>query len=548
MRVVLVLLGAALAVYADVRPKVECASMKGKTIAAKAIGLRTGGAVIREAVASTNPDACTITGAIAPVDPKAPEIQFRVAVPAVWNQKSWHLGGGGNNGVIPMLAGFRGIGAAPDAPTLLSRGFALYGSDSGHQNPPMARGQAPDPAAMAAANAWIVNEESWRNFAYEQLKKTHDAAYAVLKMMYGVTPKVSYFAGTSQGGREALMAATRYARDYDGVIAAVPLAYFGGLLIDPTVKGVAQLKPGAWVPPAKANAIRDEILRQCDALDGLEDGVISNYMACNQRMDPAQTPNPLGAIRCAGGADTGNDCLSDAQMATVNSFHAAVNFGYPLANGESDWPGWGTGLEGAFGWLLSNTQPDVKQAAAFNAGIGAAAQRGRLGGSQEFNLLTFDFARLKPQIQANSDLLDVREDWSGWLKRKGKLIIITANSDYIANPRAMMRLYDRVVARHGKAAVDQSVRLYVMPNAGHGLSGASARGVPLPQFHDLTTHLQDWVERGTAPPEPVILVRRDMKQPGPVLGSRPLCRYPQYPKYKGAGDANLADSYECVAP
>ncbi len=548
MRLALLVLGAALAVHADVRPKIDCAAMKGKTIPARAIALPTGGATIREAVASANPEACSITGAIAPVDPKAPEIRFRVVAPAVWNQKSWHLGGGGTNGVIPMLESFRGIGAAPGAPTMLSLGFALYGSDSGHQNPPMARGQAPDPAALAASTSWIVNEEAWRNFAYEQLKKTHDAAFAVLKMMYGATPKTSYFAGTSQGGREALMAATRYSRDYDGVISAVPLAYFAGLLIDPTVKGVTQLAPGAWVPPAKANLIRDETLRQCDALDGLEDGVISNYVACNQRMDPTVTPNPLAALRCPGGADTGNTCLSDAQIATVNSFHAPVKFGYPLANGETDWPGWGTGLEGAFGWLLSNTQPDVNRPENFNGGIGAAVQRGRLGGSQDFNLLTLDFARHRPQIQALSSLLDVREDWSGWLKRKGKLIIVTANSDYIANPRAMMRLYDRVVARHGQAAVDRAVRLYVMPNAGHGLSGNSAKGAALPQFHDLTTYLQNWVERGQAPPEPVIQVRRDLKQPGPVLGSRPLCRYPKYPRYKGSGDPNLAESYECAAP
>jgi feruloyl esterase len=536
------------ALCAGVRPKVDCESMKGRVISAKQIGLPTKGAEIRQAELGGNPEACTITGAIAPIDPQAPEIQFRVVVPTDWNQKSWHLGGGGTNGVIPALAGFRGIGVPPDAPTMLSQGFALYGSDSGHQNPPMGRGQPPDPAAVAAANRWINNEESWRNFAYEQLKKTHDAAYAVLKMMYGVTPKVSYFAGSSQGGREALMVVSRYPRDYDGVIAAVPLAYFAGLLIDPTVKGVTQLAPGAWAPPAKANLIRNEILRQCDSLDGIEDGVISNYVACNERMDPTRTPNPLAALRCPGGGDTGNDCLSDAQIATVDSFHAPVKFGYPLANGETDWPGWGTGLEGPFGWLLSNTQPDVGRPGAFNAGIGAALQRGRIGGSQEFNLLTLDLTRHKSQIQALSQLLDVREDWSGFLRRKGKLIIITANSDYIANPRAMMRLYERVVARHGQAAVDRSVRFYVMPNAGHGLSGSSAKGVPLPQFHELTSYLQDWVERGVAPPEPVVQVRRDPKQPGTVLSSRPLCRYPKYPRYKGAGDPNLAASYECAMP
>ena len=526
----LLLLAGAPALSADLAPKVECVALVGRAIPSKAIALPTGGAVIREAAESAG--VCTVTGAIAPVDPQAPEIQFRVLAPAKWNGKSWHLGGGGSNGVIPALAMFRGIGAPPGAPTLASQGFALYGGDSGHQS----------------GNAWITNEESWRNFAYEQLKKTHDAAFEVLKLLFGVAPRVSYFAGTSQGGREALEVVTRYPADYDGVIAAVPLAYFGGLLIDPTVKGVTQLTPGAWVPPAKATAIRDEILRQCDSLDNLEDGVISNYAACNARLDPTVTTNPLAAIRCADGKDTGNDCLPDAQIATVSSFHAPVKFGYRLANGETDWPGWGVGQEGSFGWLLAASQPDVGNPKAFNAGLGTALQKGRLNGSQDFNLLTLDLAKYRNQIQAISDLLDVREDFSGFVKRKGKLVIITANSDYIANPRATMRLYDRVVARHGKAAVDSAVRFYVMPNAGHGLSGASAKGVPLPQFHDLTTYLQDWVEKDTAPPEPVVQTRRDPKNPAAVLSSRPLCRYDAYPRYKGSGDPNLAESYTCAAP
>ncbi len=523
----LLLLAAAPAVSAELSPKLECAALAGRAIPAKAIALATGGAVIREA--GLNGEVCTVSGAIAPVDPQAPEIQFRVLAPVKWNGKSWHLGGSGSNGVIPPLAAFRGIGAPPGAPALVSQGFALYGGDSGHQ----------------AGNAWITNEESWRNFAYEQLKKTHDAAFEVLRMLFGEAPRVSYFAGTSQGGREALQVVTRYPEDYDGVISAVPLAYFGGLLIDPTVKGVTQLAPGAWVPPDKAAAVRDEILRLCDSLDNLDDGVIGNYAACNARLDSSVTANPLQGIRCPEGKDAGNHCLSDAQIATVNSFHSPVKFGYKLASGETDWPGWGTGMEGAFGWLLSASQPDVSNPKAFNAGLGTALQKGRLDGSQDFNLLTLDLAKHRTQIQAISDLLDVREDFSGFLKRKGKLIIITANSDYIANPRATMRFYERVVARHGQAAVDSAVRFYVMPHAGHGMSGASARGVPLPQFHDLMAHLQDWVEKDAAPPEPVIQTRRDPKSPAAVLGSRPLCRYPAYPRYKGSGSPDDAASFAC---
>jgi feruloyl esterase len=372
--------------------------------------------------------------------------------------------------------------------------------------------------------------------------------------MYGMRPKVSYFAGESQGGREGLEVVSRYPADYDGVLSRVPLAYFAGLLFDPTVKGVTQLAPGAWVPPAKSAAIGAEILRLCDALDGLADGVINNYMACNRLLDPDTTPNPLAHIRCEGGEDTGNTCLSDKQIATLNSFRAAEHFGYKMANGEKDWPGWGTGLEspgsGGFGggWLLSNSQPDVKNPNGFNAGIGSAVQKGRFAGDQNFNLLTFSFAGLQKQIQALSDLLDVREDWSGFFRKNGRLIMITAASDYISNPRAQMRLYDRVVEKSGQAVVDKSVRYYVSPNVGHSSAGNSASGVAVPNAEDTMLYLQNWVENGIAPPDNVIQRRYDRQAPFAAQASRPLCRYPSYPRYNGSGDANDATTYSCARP
>ncbi|MGH9593136.1 MAG: tannase/feruloyl esterase family alpha/beta hydrolase, partial [Bryobacteraceae bacterium] len=67
---------------------------------------------------------CSVNGAIEPVDksPNAKPINFQVALPATWNQRSAQLGGGGMNGTIPGLAGGQ-----------LSQCYVTYGSDSGHQ-------------------------------------------------------------------------------------------------------------------------------------------------------------------------------------------------------------------------------------------------------------------------------------------------------------------------------------------------------------------------------------------------------------------------------
>ena len=130
------------------------------------------------AASGAMPAYCVVDGSMAPVDraPSAKPILFRVALPASWNRRAAQIGGGGTNGVIPNLTG-----------EPLQRGFAAYGSDSGHQNPPPGpRGAPPNPAAAD----WWFNDEAVRNFGYMQMKKTHDAAMVIVERMYGERPQV----------------------------------------------------------------------------------------------------------------------------------------------------------------------------------------------------------------------------------------------------------------------------------------------------------------------------------------------------------------------
>ena len=91
--------------------------------------------------------------------------------------------------------------------------------------------------------------------------------------------------------------------------------------------------------------IAKEVLRQCDALDGIADGLVSNYTACDRRFDPVKTPNPLAAVRCEGGADTGESCLSAAQIRAANAVHGSMSYPFPLANGWTSLPVHASGLK-----------------------------------------------------------------------------------------------------------------------------------------------------------------------------------------------------------
>ena len=126
-----------------------------------------------------------------------------------------------------------------------------------------------------------------------QMKKTHDAAMVLIERMYGERPRFNYYIGTSQGGREALTVAQRYPADYDGIAANVPIVNFSSLMLAPELIRIHEKPPANWVTPAKVNAIRGEFMRQCDALDGLADGIINNYMACRAIFDVSQgAPQP----------------------------------------------------------------------------------------------------------------------------------------------------------------------------------------------------------------------------------------------------------------
>jgi len=90
----------------------------------------------------------------------------------------------------------------------------------------------------------------------------------------------------------------------------------------------------------------------------------------------------------------------------------------------------------------------------------------------------------------------------------------------------------------GQSTVDQFARLYVAPGVDHVGSGAPANV-------DMLSVLADWVERGRAPGD-LEVVAQERVPPFSVTSSRPLCRWPAYPHYRG-GTQNRAASFECRA-
>jgi Tannase and feruloyl esterase len=548
-------------------PTISCTSMNNTVIDPSQIALPTGGAIITNAsvtaattnaaIASTAPEFCTLTGVIYPFNSGGIDINFKVAIPTQWNQKSWQFGGGGTDGSVPGLISPSNSAMLPTnvlRPIALQ--YATYGGDSGH----------------SSGNAWIDNpnfpvlSESFQNFCFDSLKKTHDAAVAVMKAMYGKAPAVNYFAGQSQGGREALTVLWRYPQDYDGIMAQDFLAYFANLNFNPQLQGSLQVNDpangyyGTWVPGggtlSKVTTLKNYVLSKCDGLDNLVDGVIQDYKGCAALFDPILNPTVLQDLSCGGGSETAS-CLTADEIATLTgpAFLGPVQYNYPLRDNEYSYPGWGP-FEGLS--LLTSSAPTLATGTSYTgAGIGGllgiALVREYFCGNQDNCNVLQVFHNLDAQqqkIQVLSTAVDIDEDWSQFRARGGKVIMDTSAADTISNPLAQFKLDDQVVQKMGQAAFDSFARHYVSPMTGHGGGG---NGATVPTAADLLNPMIAWVERLVTPPDAPTQMRITTSGSGSntqynVVQSRPLCRYPMYPRYNGSGDTSQASSYTCATP
>jgi acetyl esterase/lipase len=457
------------------------------------------------------------------------------------------FGGGGYNGSIPSLTGTVPADFA-ETRTPLGRGYAVFASDSGHEG-----------SDAGNAGAFALNAEALRNYSHDALKKTRDTALYLIDKRYGIPPEHTYFAGGSTGGREALAVVQQWPKDFDGVIALYPA--FNAASLDLQFGRItrALAAPGAYPNLAKRAALYDAAMQACDGLDGVEDGLISNQAACNATFDPATAMLNGHPLRCPGGTDAGDTCLSDAQIAAMKVINTPVTFDYPLASGENQYPGFNT-------WGTDFGRPGTGDQAIVNRlGLSAKQPEYPMGGfgttidtipyhsgfwdqwikyfvtrNPNYNSLSIDPehpGRWQARISELTARQDVnRADLSEFAAHGGKILMAHGTSDQLVSTRATEQYFNRLRATMGSEQTAAFMRFYEIPGFNHYISTTFN-----PTWDSLTT-LEDWVEKGAAPGPQIVSDTAGV--PG---RTRPLCEYPAWPKYDGSGDVNSASSFSCAA-
>ena len=473
------------------------------------------------------PPYCRVLGSIAPLDPKAPLIQFQINLPMNWNGRSVQYGGGGFNGTL--INALSMIPAAPfDQPVPLTQGYVTYGTDSGHQTKP---GEPPQTFAL--------NDEALLNFAHASYKKVRDVAVEVMKRSYGQGPERLYFVGSSEGGREGLTMAQRYPQYFDGIFSRVPVIHWTGLQHAGLRDGMA-LMNGGWMAPAQVKLVGQAVLAACDAADGLADGVVSDPVGCRQRFD-------VRKLQCDGAAS--DSCLTPPQVKAVQTLASPLRMDVELAHGLREYPGRGPSGEatpafaatgGWMAWWTGATAPALppQQSNGIAWFYGAGAIQYFYARNPALDVTTYQARDHAARVKEISDLMDsTNPDLSAFHARGGKLIVLENMADYAQSPYAGIGYYESVRQKMGADTTQAFMRLYTAPGVDHVGAGAPANV-------DMLSALTRWVENGQAPGT-LELLDQSVSLPVNLIRSRPLCQWPLVPRYQG-GDVNVAASFKCL--
>ncbi len=506
----------------------SCKSLRKVTISAGEIGLPTQGAEVTSAAHHSQGDAafCEVKGRIHPIDAHAQDIRFELNLPEQWNGKALQYGGGTFDGYVITGKGRTAVGLKSQA-TPLERGYATFGSDSGHH-----KNYFPLPDVLNSLNAKFArNPEMQRNFAGAALKKVHDVAVLLMTKRYTHAPSRMYFIGGSTGGREALRVAQRFPTDYDGVLAAY--AAWDQIELDLQFIRTAQAlyAPGGFLGRGQTKLIAHTVEQECDAQDGLKDRIIANPAACHV---------DIAKLRCEDGRAHGG-CLSEAQMHTLETFASPQQTSVTLSHGVDSIPGYnvlsGADLTGSLGFLHHPMKNPIFLFNSFGYVIGDDVTRNFLTVGHHYDSRNFDVktgGQYQPELLQQAAEIDSTDaDLKPFASHGGKLILVHGTTDTVIPTNSTVDYYQRLQSTMGADATANFARLYLLPGMGHGVGRFNAG-------FDTISVLDQWADKNVAPRDLVVTDNHSGR-------TRPMCEWPQWPRYTGAGNTSVAASYTCSA-
>jgi len=471
------------------------------------------------------------------VDGKSYAIGFEMRLPLNWNGRFFYQANGGVDGSVVSALGPVGGGGPLD--NALNQGFAVISSDAGHG--------APTPF-------FGIDPQARLDYGYQAVGKLTPMAKAVIKAAYGKAPDRSYIGGCSNGGRHTMVAAARYADQYDGFLVGdpgfrLPLAAIANIAGAKTYASLASTPGdlGTGFTQAERALVSNAVLGKCDALDGAADGLVQDTKACQAAFDLNRD-----VPTCAGARD--GTCLTTAQKSGIAALFAGAktesgkqiytSFPWDAGLATNGWSSWKFNApidrdSGAVGliWQVPPEDPATFDGRSFVLNASLDAMLAKVNATSS----VYTESAISFMTPPNPSSLAA-------LKNRGaKMLVYHGTSDPIFSSDDTTGWYEALRTANGGDAANFA-RFFRVPGMNH------CSGGPATDQFDMLTPLVAWVEKGQAP-DTVAASARGSGNAGGVNGdlpanwsasrTRPLCAYPKVARYKGSGSVDDAANFSC---
>ncbi len=438
-------------------------------------------------------DFCKVMGTI------GKEINFELLLPLEWNERFVMGGGGGYVGEIQNSARSK-----------VGEGYATVGTDTGHKG-------------SGIQASWALHKvERQLNFGHLAIHRTATVAKAIIRAFYCKDARYNYFMGCSRGGGQALIEAQRYPNDFDGIVCAAPIIDWsatGGEFI----QNIQALYPdpdnlkSATLSKEKVELLAAQVVDQCDARDGVEDGIINDPVECN--LDYSRFPV------CSNGQS--NDCFTEAEIQVIKTIYEG-----PDNNTGKIYPGFPPGAEahdgGWMSWIVG-PDPNLMQLnyPSLHYAFGTEFFKYFVFSDPDWDYSQFDLDELHEKTSFVSSFMNATQtDYRSFKNHGGKMIIYHGWNDPALSAYTTIDHYEEAMRMDPDLA--DHIRLYLLPGVLH------CGGGPGPSKADWLDLVRQWVENDQAPQEVIVSKNVDDN----TVLRRPVYPYPGKAVYSGDGDTN----------
>ncbi|KAI0543599.1 feruloyl esterase B [Xylaria curta] len=440
---------------------------------------------------------------------------YELWLPKTWNGRTLATGNGGLDGCVKY----------EDIAYGTARGFATFGTNNGHNG--------------TSGEAFYQNDDTVTDFSWRALHTSVELGKELASLFYGKPTGKSYYIGCSLGGRQGIGNAERFPEDFDGIVAGAPAVDFNSLYswrasffpITGAVNSPGFISPDTW-----KTTIHNEVLRQCDTIDGVQDGIIEDPVLCHVDTE---------RLLCGYNNSTSMDCLTAEQVEVVKT----IFDDYLWPNGTLLYPRPNPGNELLASDGLYSGNPYSPSADWFKYAILE---------NPKWDPATY--TKNDALLAVNKNPADI-DSWPTSLApfqaHGGKIITYHGQQDQQISSLNSIRFWNRLATgmNYDAGKMDEFYRLFRIPGMNHCAGGPGAWGIgqggyppsyidPYDSQHNVLAAIVDWVEKGVAPDE--IVGTKLVDDFGPIAFEHRHCRYPYRSTYLGRGDPLEVESWQCV--